>query len=68
MVKLTPAQQREFGESDPASFVPDNGSWGLKGATNIQLRKARKNDVRKTLVAAWRNIAPKRLSDRIDVQ
>jgi hypothetical protein len=68
MVKLTPAQQKRFVESHPDCFVPANGIWGLKGATTIQLRKAGKTDVRKALIAAWRNIAPTRLSHGIDVQ
>jgi hypothetical protein len=68
MVKLPPEQQKGSVESHPDSFVRVNGSWGLKGATSVQLRTSRKADVRRALIAAWHNIAPKRLSDRIDVQ
>jgi hypothetical protein len=61
MVKLTPLQQRTFVESDPAAFAPVKGGWGRSGATNVNLKSAKKTTVQAALEAAWRNIAPKSL-------
>lgn len=59
MVQLTPVQQEELVESDPA-FVPVPGGWGRKGSTNVKLAAAKKGAVRDALEMAWRNRAPKR--------
>ncbi len=64
MVKLTPEQQAAFVQTDLALFQPFNGAWGRRGATKISLRAARKGSVWPALVAAWRNTAPKRLSQQ----
>ena len=37
MVKLTPAQQREFVVSRPDVFEPEKGAWGLQGYTAVRL-------------------------------
>lgn len=66
MVKLTPEQQAEFVESDPAAFVPVKGGWGRKGATNVKLRAAKGSSVRSALAAAWCNAAPKHLARRFE--
>jgi len=58
MVKLNPDQQREFIQADPDSFVPVTGAWGLRGCTNVRLRRAKKMLVESALSAAWSNIAP----------
>ena len=62
MVKLTPIQQDDFVHSHPAVFNPCNGAWGRKGCTNVCLRTATEASVRQALMAAWRNIAPKRIA------
>ena len=62
MVKLSPDEQKEFVRTSPGVFTPVKGAWGRQGATNIYLRAATINIVRKALNAAWRNTAPKRLS------
>lgn len=65
MVKLTPEQQQEFVQAEPAVFVAVKGGWGRKGATSVHLKPAKKKIVRKALATAWCNAAPKRLiSDR----
>lgn len=66
MVKLTPEQQAEFVEADPAGFEPVKGGWGRKGATNVKLRAAKKASVRSALAAAWCNVAPKRLAKEFE--
>ncbi|MBI5763432.1 MAG: MmcQ/YjbR family DNA-binding protein [Planctomycetes bacterium] len=61
MVKLTPAQQKQFAKSEPTVFEPVPGGWGKGGATYIRLKSAKKESVRKALDAAWRNTAPQSL-------
>ena len=62
MVKLSPDEQNEFVRTSPGVFTPAKGAWGRQGATNINLPVATIKIVREALTAAWRNIAPKRLS------
>ena len=66
MVKLTPEQQEEFMESDPAAFAPVKGGWGRKGATNVRLKPAKKARVRAALTAAWCNTAPRQLARKFE--
>ena len=61
MVKLTPDQQAPLVEDQPKVFQPASGAWGRSGATIVQLKKAKKKDIRALLLLAWRNTAPKRL-------
>ena len=65
MVKLTPEQQREFVRDEPKVFQPFNGAWGARGCTKVHLVAAKKQTARRALVAAWRNTAPKGLSDQL---
>ena len=60
--KLTPEQQELFVRGQPAVFAPVKSGWGRGGATNVRLPAARKGAVRKALITAWRNRAPKRLA------
>lgn len=62
MVKLSLDQQRVYMEREPDVFVPIAGGWGRKGATMVHLAPASKSIVRPALIAAWRNVAPKRLA------
>jgi hypothetical protein len=61
MVKLNPDQQSKFIEAEPEAFEPIKGSWGLKGATKVNLVAAREAGVVRALDTAWRNTAPKSL-------
>jgi hypothetical protein len=63
MVKLTPMQQALFTGKDPAIFKPVKGAWGRRGCTIVQLDSVDRATLRRALVAAWRNIAPKELAD-----
>jgi hypothetical protein len=63
MVKLPPEQQEMLSKAEPAVFVPVKGGWGRKGATSVRLKAAKKAEVRGALLAAWRNVAPKRLAE-----
>jgi hypothetical protein len=64
MVKLSPEDQHNFSKDYPEVFVPVNGAWGRRGATRVYLEAAKKEIVRLAIEAAWRNTAPKRLSQR----
>jgi hypothetical protein len=66
MVKLTPAQQAIFVRTEPAAFAPFKGAWGKRGCTRVELASASAASVRQTLSAAWRNTAPKRLSQTLE--
>ena len=66
MVKLTPEQQARLLRSEPGVFAPASGAWGRGGATIVRLKSAKVASVRKALVAAWRNTAPKRLVERYE--
>lgn len=61
MVKLTPGQQASFVEAEPAVFAPVKGGWGRRGATSVHLRATREASVRRALLTAWCEVAPKRL-------
>ena len=65
MVKLTPEFQRELVRDEPKVFQPFNGAWGARGCTKVHLLAAKRQTVRQALVAAWRNTAPKRLSEQL---
>jgi len=62
MVKLSADDQKEFVRTSPGVFTPVKGAWGRQGATTVYLPAATTSIVRESLTAAWRNIAPKRLS------
>jgi hypothetical protein len=64
MVKLTPEQQTSLVRAEPAIFVPAQGAWGRRGSTIVRLDTVDQVTLSSALVAAWRNGAPKRLSDR----
>jgi hypothetical protein len=66
MVKLTLEQQRGFVREEPESFRPVAGGWGRRGATQVALRPARVAPVRRALIEAWRNTAPRTLVARFD--
>jgi hypothetical protein len=60
MVKLTLDQQEVFVNIAPEIFQPVKGGWGLKGATNVILKKAKKTITRDALLTAWRNVTSAR--------
>lgn len=67
MAKLTADQQQTLVRSEPKVFVPVNGAWGKRGATYVLLANASEPSVRQALIAAWRNTAPKKLADRLEL-
>jgi hypothetical protein len=61
VVKLTPEQQARLVRGEPRVFAPVPGGWGRRGSTTVNLAAATTVAVLPALVAAWRNVAPKRL-------
>ena len=61
MVKLTVAQQALFVAAAPGVFAPATGAWGRQGSTIVTLGDAELATVRRALLLAWRNTAPKSL-------
>lgn len=66
MVKLTPDQQTDFVAEAPHIFRPVPGGWGRGGATNVVLDEATEAIVRRALIRAWRNTAPKTLAAKFE--
>ena len=58
-IMLTPEQQELFVRTEPKTFRPVPGGWGRKGATQVELRTAKKAAVREALRVAWGNRAPR---------
>ena len=56
MVKLTPAQQKEFMKEAPKMFSPCAGAWGKAGSTRVHLASVKKRILTKALRAASHNI------------
>jgi hypothetical protein len=61
MVKLTPEEQASFTEAEPAVFAPVKGGWGRRGATIVRLKTAKEESMRRAILTAWCEVAPKRL-------
>lgn len=66
MVKLPPDVQSERVASAPDVFEPFAGAWGRQGCTRLHLAQADEAAAMEALVAAWRNVAPKRLVREFD--
>ena len=65
MVKLRPDDQAKLFEAEPEVFVPAKGAWGRRGATTVRLKTVKKSALQRALLAAWLNVAPKRLSKQV---
>jgi hypothetical protein len=68
MVKLTPEQQRLLIRAEPAVFEPIPGGWGRRGCTKVHLDAATNETLQGALVAAWWNVAPRRLAQEFEVE
>jgi len=66
MVKVTTEQQAALVRAKPDVFQAANGAWGRQGCTYVRLGATTARAVLPALRNAWRNTAPKRLSDRVD--
>jgi hypothetical protein len=54
MVSLTPDEQQRFMREHPSAFSPVNGSWGLQGATRVQLESVDEDALGEAMTFAWR--------------
>lgn len=61
MVKVSPEEQHYLCKDNPEAFTPVKGTWGLRGATSVDLKAAKRDVLAKAIRAAWSNTAPKRL-------
>jgi hypothetical protein len=68
MVKLTPEQQRLWIKAEPDVFEPFRGAWGRRGCTKVNFDMATPDVLDSALVAAWRNVAPKRLVQEFEAE
>ncbi|HEY4710824.1 MAG TPA: MmcQ/YjbR family DNA-binding protein [Candidatus Acidoferrales bacterium] len=66
MVKLMPDQQQKFVKAEPKVFVPAKGYWGRRGATCVRLKGVKKATLRKSMIAAWLNAAPRRVAEKFE--
>jgi len=55
MVKLTPAQQRDFIVADPTAFTPASGAWGRQGCTTVRLASVAEDQLGEAMTLAWQN-------------
>ncbi len=63
VVKLPPADQQALVQMDPEAF--SLGGWSHQGWTRVQLARVNAGQLRLLAQAAWRNVAPRRLLDRL---
>lgn len=52
-IMLAPEEQAEFVKKGRGAFAPVKGGWGLKGSTNVHLKRASPELVKRALQAAW---------------
>ena len=65
VVKLRPEQREVMVAAEPKIFAAQPGGWGDQGWTRIELAEADEITVRSALQAAWRNVAPKNLLNKL---
>lgn len=65
VLKLSALDQSVFCAFDKAVIYPVSGSWGKQGWTVVELKKVRKTMLQDALTSAYRNVAPKQLSGKI---
>ena len=63
VVKLPLADQQALVQMDPEAF--SLGGWAHQGWTGVRLARVNTAQLRLLASAAWRNVAPKRLLDRL---
>jgi len=61
MVKLTPRDQASYVAEKPGVFEVAKGAWGAHGATYVHLKGADRAVLKSVIMAAWCNVAPRKL-------
>jgi len=59
MVVLTPDQQQEFMNTNPATFVPASGAWGRSGCTTVRLDSVEEDTIGEAMTLAWQHAVQK---------
>lgn len=69
MVRLTPDQQASLiaAVDDDRKVKPASGAWGRQGCTHLWIGRGGVSGtlVKRAVVSAWRNVAPRRLVDEL---
>ena len=65
MVKLPRAEQKRYLKEFPGVFVAAKGAWGAAGCTHVHLKSVDGAMLKRVILAAWRNTAPKRLVEEL---
>src|SRR4030095_9054724 len=60
MVKLTPAQQKDF-IADSEAFEPASGAWGRQGCTTVRLDAVEEEKLGEAMTLAWQNTVSRKL-------
>ena len=63
VIMLPPEEQERLIQAYPDAFAPVKGAWGRQGNTQVCLRTVNRPSLRRALVAAWNNVAPRDLVD-----
>ena len=53
MMGLTPQEQTRVTKAEPKVVMPAKGAWGRAGSTEVLLRLARRESIRKAMEVAW---------------
>mgnify|MGYP001220149742 CR=1 FL=1 len=64
-VKLSEIDQDVFTKVDRTIIYPVDNKWGKQGWTIIELKKVRKDFFADVLMAAYCEVAPKKLADQV---
>ena len=64
VLKLSPADQSAFSAFDSSVIHPLDGFWGKQGWTKVNLNKVRKTTLKDALRCAYRNVAPKKSTEK----
>lgn len=65
VLKFSEVEQSVFSAFDKTIIYPANGAWGKQGWTIVELSKVKKEVLKDALTTSYRNVAPKKLSEKI---
>lgn len=65
VLKLSPVDQSVFSAFDKSIIYPVEDGWGKQGWTFVELAKVRKAIFKDALATAYRTVAPKEPSDKL---
>jgi hypothetical protein len=65
-VRISPDTQSVLRAAEPATFVPADGVWGLRGWTVVNLATADGDVLSELVVESWRRLASKGMIERYE--